>query len=72
MMIGVMLKDALPDGHIAIVPLDTCYVKADEQSIRASCDRELKMIYAVNQPNSSYEIVGLASVIEKISSCNSL
>ena len=65
MMIGVMLKGALKNGAIAIVPLETSWVQPNIDSIREVCDKELKAIYPFDFA-ISYEIISIEHVIAKI------
>lgn len=67
MMIGVMLKGALKNGAIAIVPLETSWVQPSINAIREACDKELKSMYPFELAAGSYEIIGIEHVIAKIS-----
>lgn len=70
MMIAVMLKGALKDSTMVVVPLETTHVKPDIASIKASCNKELRMLYPFDIVSNDYDIIGLDVVIAKIASCN--
>ena len=67
MMIGVMIRGALKNGSIAIVPLETTWVQPNISAIREACDKELKTMYPFEITTGSYEIIGVEHVIAKIS-----
>lgn len=67
-MIGVTLKGALKSGSLAVVPLDTCFVKPELEDVKSFCINQLTSFYPEDVPTGTCEVVGLESVLEKIKS----
>ena len=72
MMIGVTLEGALKSGKIAVVPLDTDYVKPELEDIKSFCMSNLSSFYPEDEPTGTCDIPEVEWVCCKIKAAQSI